>query len=280
MNENTRNKILVGDSDEILPELVTRGERFDLILTDPPYNLNKDFGNESDSLSHERFIEITRSRIEACASLLTPNGSIVWFGIHHFIGFQQVIMYEAGLSYRRMNIWRYQNGFSRSKKAPRGEYEPFLWFSKSPKNWTFNADDVRVPYKSEERLRNAVWYKDSKGQRRQWKPNPAGAMRGDIWEFPTLAGKSFANERTAHPTQKPEALITEIIKAYCPKDDEGKYNGRILDPFLGSGTTVVAAERLNNLGNNIECTGIELEDKWAKIANDRMENIHRQGTLL
>ena len=47
------------------------------------------------------------------------------------------MMYELGLYYKRTNIWYYENGFSRSKKVPQGQYEPFLWFSKSDKKWTY-----------------------------------------------------------------------------------------------------------------------------------------------
>ena len=54
-------------------------------------------------------------------------------------------MYNAGLHYRRMNIWHYENGFSRSKKEPATHYEPFLWFSNDKKKWTYNVDDVRKP---------------------------------------------------------------------------------------------------------------------------------------
>lgn len=280
MTEFDRSQIIVGDSDQILPEMIREGQAFDLILTDPPYNLNKDFGNGSDSLSFDEFIRLSRKRIENCSRLLSSSGSILWFGIHHYIGFQQVMMYEAGLYYRRMNIWRYQNGFSRSKKSPRGEYEPFLWFSKSPKDWTFNADDVRVPYKSAERLRNPVWYKDGQGRRRQWIPNPNGAMRGDVWEYPTLSGKNYAKERTEHPTQKPESLIVEMIKAFCPKNNDGFYEGTILDPFLGSGTTMVACERLNQQGHNIRCVGIELEQKWVSIAEKRLRELRDNVPLI
>src|SRR5699024_9387103 len=195
---------------------------FDLILTDPPYNLNKDFGNKSDSLGKEEFLSINESRINKCRDLLSPEGSLIWFGIHKYIGYLQVMMYEANLYYRAMNIWHYENGFSRSKKIPSTQYEPFLWFSKSNKKWTYNADDVRVPYKSTERLKNPVYYKDKNGNRKVWKPNPNGALRGDIWTYPTLSGKAFANERTSHQTQKPERLITEIIKALCAKNEDGK----------------------------------------------------------
>ena len=125
------NKVINGNSDDILEQFIEEGIKFDLICTDPPYNLNKDFGNNSDKLEMDEFLKITEERIEKCKKLLKPNGSIIWFGIHHYIGFIQTIMYKAGLFYRRMNIWHYENGFSRTSKAPLTQYEPFLWFSKS-----------------------------------------------------------------------------------------------------------------------------------------------------
>ena len=97
-------------------------------------------------------------------------------------------------------------------------------------------------------------------------------MRGDVWDFPTLAGKAFKDERTEHPSQKPENLITELIKAFCPMSD-GKFTGKILDPFHGSGTLGVCCEKLNQMGNNIQWTGIELEKRWCKVAQSRIDNL-------
>ena len=67
--------------------MCSKGITVDLVLTDPPYNLNKDFGNNSDKLSLDEFLEISKKRIELCRDLLTPTGSLIWFGIHHYIGF-------------------------------------------------------------------------------------------------------------------------------------------------------------------------------------------------
>lgn len=267
------NTIIQGDSDIILQEMIDSGIKFDLICTDPPYNLNKDFGNDSDKLELDDFLRVTEERISKCKELLEPEGSLIWFGIHRYIGFIQTIMYNAGLFYRRMNIWFYENGFSRSPKGPQTQYEPFLWFSKSDKKWTYNVDDVRVPYKSTERLKNPVYYKGANGERKMWVPNPNGARRGDVWAYPTLAGKAYQKEKTPHPTQKPEALITEIIKAFCPKDSNGHYVGTVLDPFHGSGTLGVCCEKLNQEGHNIKWIGIELEKKWCDIAKERIEKI-------
>lgn len=267
------NRIYNGDCHVLMQEFIQEGVRFDLVLTDPPYNLNKDFGNDSDCLSMEDFISITKHRISLCRDLLTPQGAIIWFGIHRNIGYVQTAMYEAGLYYRRLNIWHYDNGFSRVKNVPATQYEPFLWFSRSDKKWTYNADDVRVPYKSTERIKNPVYYKGKNGERKEWHPNPKGALRGDIWSFPTLAGKLYQSERTEHPSQKPESLITELIKAFCPKDADGFYNGTILDPFHGSGTLGVCCEKLNRQGHRIKWIGIEIESKWCDIASERLEKL-------
>ena len=264
--------VIHGNSDKVLLDLIATGKKYDLILTDPPYNVGIDFGNDTDKQPVDVFLKQVEGRIKLLRQLLTPTGSLVWFGIHDYIGFIQVIMYNAGLHYRRLNIWHYENGFSRSKKEPATHYEPFLWFSNNDKEWVYNVDEVRVPYKSTERLQSPVKYKDSHGNTKVWEPDPRGAMRGDVWDFPTLAGKAFKEERTDHPTQKPESLITELIKAFCPMTD-GHFEGAILDPFHGSGTLGVCCERLNNNGHKITWTGIEIEKKWCDVAIKRLNNL-------
>lgn len=264
--------VIHANCDEVIDDLIKSGQKFDLILTDPPYNVGKDFGNNSDSLPLKIFLDEMRSRVFKLKQLLSEEGSIIWFGIHDYICYIQVFMYEAGLSYRRLNIWHYENGFSRSKREPATHYEPFLWFSNSSKKWCYNADDVRVPYKSTDRLKSPIKYKDKNGNVKVWIPSQKGALRGDIWDFPTLAGKAFEKERTMHPSQKPESLITELIKAFCPKHD-GIYNGRIFDPFHGSGTLGVCCEKLNKLGHHIVWTGVELEKKWCEIAINRLNSL-------
>ena len=68
-------------------------------------------------------------------------------------------------------------------------------------------------------------------------------------------------------------LITELIKAYCPKNADGFYDGVILDPFHGSGTLGVCCEKLNKQGHKIKWIGIELEKKWSDICNERINKI-------
>ena len=112
------NKNYTMASDIFIKQLLDQDIKVDLILTDPPYNINKDFGNESDCLSLEDFLKITKKRVGNYKKILKDNGSIIWFGIHNYIGLIQGIMYQEGLFYRRMNIWFYENGFSRNVRTP------------------------------------------------------------------------------------------------------------------------------------------------------------------
>ena len=173
-------------------------ETVDLIIADPPYNLKKDFGNDSDNwLNVEEWLNWSKQWIVESIRILKPTGNLFIYGIHHYLCYIQVYLYEKNMHYRRQIIWYYENGFS-GYKTLNAFYEPILWFSKS-ENFTFN--EIREPYKSQERLKSKI-IKNGK----VWTPNPNGRLAGDVWSFPTLAGKRFENEKVDHPTQKPLAL--------------------------------------------------------------------------
>lgn len=263
------NKTYQGDNINYLHQMIDEGISFNLILTDPPYNIGKDFGNDTDKQQLDIFVNHIDQRIKLFEKLLSPNGSVIWFCTHRFVGDIQVVMRKY-LEQRRLMIWHYENGMSRQVKEPVTEYEPFWWFSKS-NNFIYNTEDVRVPYKTD-RVKNPVYKLDSQGNKVAWHPNPKGRKRGDVWKCPVLAGKLFEDERTGHPTQKPISLWTDLIKAFCPKNSKGQYNGRILDPYHGSGTTGACCEQLNRVHNHsIKWIGCELEEKWSKISHDRTE---------
>ncbi len=103
-------------------------------------------------------------------------------------------------------------------------------------------------------------------------PHPDGALRGDIGNFLHLRGNNI-KKREQNILHKPEALITELIKAYCPKNKKGQYEGTILDPFHGSGTLGVCCEKLNKQGHKIRWIGFELEEKWVNVCKQRIEEI-------
>lgn len=225
----------------------------DLIIADPPYNLKKDFGNNSDNWeTPQKWFEWSKKWIDGCIRILKPTGSIFIYGIHHYLCFIHLYLYEKGLKYRRQIIWNYENGFSGYKNAPAATYEPILWFSKSD---IYTYHTIREKYKSQDRLK----YKIIKNGK-LWTPNPKGKHAGDVWNFPTLAGRRFKDEKTNHPTQKPLSITNRIIKHFSNSDD------LIFVPFAGSGTECVSSLML---GRRFIAT--EINATYIKIANQRIQ---------
>jgi len=245
-----KNEIYLGDCLELSKSI--QDESIDLIIADPPYNVGKDFGNNKDKWdSPTLWFEWCKPWLQECKRILKPTGSIFIYSIHHYVGFLQTYCYDLELVYGRMIIWHYLNGWSRYTKAPASTYEPILWFTKT-KNYTYIP--IREPYKSTERLKNKIT-KNGK----VWTPNPEGKLGGDIWSIPTLAGARFANEKVAHPTQKPLALCNKIIQHFSNEGD------LIFVPFVGSGSECVSAQ-----SNNRDFLGFEINPEYVEIANKRI----------
>lgn len=245
------NKIYLGSCLELLKSLDDNS--VDLIIADPPYNLKKDFGNNSDVWKNkEDWVEWCKLWIDECLPKLKDNGSIFIYGIHNYLCYLQVYLYEKNLHYRRQFIWHYENGFSGYKNTPSANYEPLLWFSKS-NIYTYHT--IREPYKSTERLKNKI-VKNGK----VWTPNPEGKHGGDVWSIPVLAGKNFAQEKVDHPTQKPLQICDKIINHFSNEGD------LILIPFSGSGSECVSAKI-----NNRNFIAFEVNEKYVEIGNKRLE---------
>jgi len=231
----------------------------DLIIADPPYNLDKDreFGIQIPFGNHEEWLQWSRDWLHQARRLLTPKGNLFLYAIHHNACYLQCLLYSLGLEYRRQIIWYYENGWSKYTLGPACHYEPILWFSKG-KDSTYHV--IREPYKSVERLKHTIT-KNGK----QWKPHPDGRQAGDVWRFPTLAGRRFAKERTVHPTQKPYVLTARIISHFSNPGE------LVVVPFVGSGTECVTAVELGR-----RYWGSELNAEYVKIARDRVANASLQ----
>jgi len=167
-------------------------------------------------------------------------------------------MYELGFEYRRQIIWNYENGFAGyGKRSLNATYEPLLWFSRSDK---YIYTPIREPYKSQERLRHKI-IKNGK----VWEPNPEGRMAGDIWPFPTLAGRRFQDEKVDHPTQKPLSISRRLVKHFSNLGDT------VLVPFVGSGSECVAA-----VLEGRHYHGFELNSDYIAIAEARLVDAKKQ----
>lgn len=249
----SESRIILGDCIEGMASL--EAGSFNLIVADPPYNLNKDFGPWKETERKAEWRDWTRLWLEEASRLLSDSGNIFVYGIHHHMCWVQCMMLEMGLIYRRQIIWHYENGFAGyGKRSLNATYEPLLWFSKT-NNYIYTP--IREPYKSQERLKHKI-IKNGK----EWTPHPDGRMAGDIWSFPTLAGRRFRDEKVDHPTQKPLSISRRIIKHFSNPGDT------ILVPFAGSGSECVAA-----VIEGREYLGFELNPNYVDIARERVNNV-------
>ena len=242
-------EVVLGDCIEEMSKLPSGSAQ--LIIADPPYNVGPSFGIDKEWNRSNEWLPWSRAWLTEAVRILAPGGSIFVYGIHHYQGFIQALMYELGLKYRRQIIWTYENGWTRSTKSLATHYEPLLWFSKDD---TFTYHVIREPYKSVERLKNKI-YKNGK----EWVPHPDGRMAGDVWSFPTLAGRRFRDERTEHPTQKPMSITDRIVVHFSNPGD------LVVVPFAGSGTEVVSAKK-----NGRHYWGVDIKPEFVDLARRRL----------
>ena len=214
------------------------GQRYDLICIDPPYNMDK---ADWDSYGNGKaFAEWARPWLKECARVLNDSGALYLFGINRMLAHLQGELDALGLHYRNWIAWDTIQGAGGGLWVNR--HESILYYSKTDSPYE-DADSVKLE-RHEENVR------EYKGKEYAFK-NPS-----NVWRFPCVDDKH--PERTSHPTQKPVELIERIIKASSPVE------GRVLDCFIGSGTTGVACMRQRRY-----CTGIDRDADYLAIAQAR-----------
>ena len=248
-------EIWVGDAIVWLRSL--EDESVDLVFADPPYNIKK---AEWDTFeSQQAYVEWSLQWIEQVARVLTPTGTLYVCGFSEILADIKLpaLRFFEGC---RWLVWHYKNKANLGSDWGRS-HESILHFRKS-KGFTFNIDDVRIPYS-----RHTLKYPDhpqaetsqyGQGKKRVWQPHPRGAKPRDVIEIPTTC--NGMHEKTPHPTQKPEELLRKIVLASSDPDD------LVIDPFLGSGTTAVVAEQLGR-----RWMGCDLSAEYCQWAANRLE---------
>lgn len=210
----------------------------DLAVLDPPYNMNKDDWDKFDS--EESFFDWTFSWIDLLLPKLKKYGSLYIFNTPYNSAFILRHLVLRGMDFQNWITWDKRDGMGGAKRRYSNGQETILFFTKGNKH-TFNYDGVRVPYDSTERIEHAK----SKGilkNGKRWFPNPDGKLCGEVWHFSSHRHKTKVNgriKRPVHVTPKPLDMIERIIKA---SSNEGQ---AVLDCFVGSGTTAIAAKKLN-----------------------------------
>jgi DNA modification methylase len=252
------NQVHEGDCVELMKQLPSGCAQ--LIIADPPYNIGPSFGVEREWQHDETWLSWCGEWLKESQRVLSDDGNLFVYGIHHYLCYLQVLLYEMGMTYRRQIIWHYENGFSTYKRNLAAHYEPILWFAKRPDSY---FREVREPYKSTERLKSKV-VKNGK----VWTPHPEGRRAGDVWRFPTLAGRRFRDEKVDHPTQKPLALTDRIVSHFSPP------GSLLVIPFAGSGTECVSASRL---GRSFWAS--EIKPSYVELSRSRLEDAAQNPEL-
>jgi site-specific DNA-methyltransferase (adenine-specific) len=236
----------------------------DLVFADPPYNLNKaDWDNFE---SQEVYIEWSLQWIEEAARILKPNGSL------YICGFSEILAdlkHPTSKFFKscRWLVWHYKNKSNLGNDWGRS-HESILHFRKSKKP-NLNIDSIRIPYGAHtlkypsHPQAETSQYGNGKS-RDSWFPNPLGAKPKDVFDIPTTC--NGMEEKTKHPTQKPEELLRKLVLAASETDDV------ILDPFSGSGTTLVVAEQLGR-----KWLGCDSSRDYNEMAIERIEDVKQMS---
>lgn len=265
----TKSKIITGDSLEFLKQL--KSESIDLIVSSPPYNVGKEY---EDRVSIEDYLAFYKELVAEMFRVLKPSGNIAW-ETGNYIDNKEVIpldilfypiFKDVGFKLRNRIIWRFGHGLHARMRFS-GRYETILWFSKGD-DYIFNLDDVRIPSKYPGKRH----YKGSK--KGELSGNPKGKNPEDVWDIVVkdweeevwniVNVKSNHVEKTEHPAQFPIELVDRLVLALS---NEG---GVVLDPFGGSGSTLISAVKNSRIG-----ISVDLSEKYNDIAKNRLELLRR-----
>jgi adenine-specific DNA-methyltransferase len=219
-------------------------------------------GKEYDkSCSVDDFITNHRSLVEQLLRCVKVGGSICWqVGSHvqnNVVTPLDAIVYSVfssanKLQLRNRIIWSFGHGAHCSRRFS-GRHESILWFTKGD-DYYFNLDPVRVRQKYPGK-------KHYKGPKKgALSGNPLGKNPGDVWDIPNV--KAGHVEKTEHPCQFPVALAQRLVKAMSPPD------GLVVDPYLGSGSSAVAA-----ISEGRRFMGCDVEMKYLEIARARIRDL-------
>lgn len=231
----------------------------DLVIADPPYSLGKDYGNDSDKKSPKDFLNWTREWITAVEPKIKETGSLYIFTTWRFAPEIFSFMKTKFLMINEI-IWdRKVPSMGGSTRRFSSVHDTIGFFAKS-KDYYFDIDSVRVPYDPDtKKARTRSIFIGKKWLEMGYNPK-------DVWSVSRL--HKIHRERENHPTQKPLKIIERIVKASSPE------NGVVLDPFAGSGTSLVAC-----LLNNRQCLAYEINPEYCSIIKKRLQRIKKQEKL-
>ncbi|NWN46082.1 site-specific DNA-methyltransferase [Candidatus Phytoplasma pruni] len=257
-------------------------------MADPPYNINKDFGNNKDCLTIEQYIKWMLKWVKKSLKLLKPNGVLYIYGYPEILS---RISARFPIDQQRILAWHYTNKTTPSSKFWQRSYESILclWNEQKPKLY---IDQIREPYTPAYFNFSGKKRKETLGrfgsQATTYKVHEKGALPRDVIKIPALAGGAGLKERfflcrtcenkilpskelkkhlkhdtIVHPTQKPQALTEKLINSVIQTNTPGN----VLIPFVGSGSELLVAKRMN-----LNYIGIEINPDYVFFVEKILKN--------
>jgi site-specific DNA-methyltransferase (adenine-specific) len=256
------NKVLTGDSLDQLGKL-DEGSA-DLVFADPPFNIGYEYDVYDDRRAKADYLAWADRWLALAVRALGPTGSLFLAIGDEYVAEHKVRLDALGLTLRNWIVWHYTFGVSCTKKFNRS-HAHILYYTKHPREFTFNPDDVRIP------SARMTTYADRRANPVGKLPDDTWVLRpqeaddhfrpdSDTWYVPRVCG-TF-RERTGHPCQMPEAVLERIVRVATNPHD------LVLDPFAGSGTTLAVAKKLGR-----RFLGIELSADYVEGIGARLELI-------
>ena len=255
------NRTIQGDLLEIIDFLPPAFA--DLIIIDPPYNLDRNFsGLKFKRMKDDDYYDYLESWFPKVVNTLKSDGSLYICGDWKCTAALYQVM-DKYLTVLNRITWQREKGRGSDKNWKNSMED--IWFAvRDPQAYYFNVEAVKI------RRKVLAPYKQD-GKPKDWEATEEGNFRmthpSNFWDDVTVPYWSMP-ENTDHPTQKSEKLIAKLILASCPP------GGFVFDPFLGSGTTSVVAKKL---GRNY--CGVEVNPEYTCWAEKRLESAETDTTI-
>lgn len=222
-----------------------------LIFADPPYNIGKRYNGFTDRWpSDEAYVEWCTGWLDKCIRKLTPNGSLYLMASTQSMPFLDVYLRDRVTVLSRI-VWHYDSSGVQAKKYFGSLWEPILHCVRNPKDYVFNADDIKVEARTGAKRKLIDYRKEVPTEYSSTK------VPGNVWYFSRVRYRMAEYED--HPSQKPEALLDRIVRASSEEGDV------VLDLFSGTFTTSAVAQRLGR-----KTIGIELDEEYVGVGLRRL----------
>ena len=242
-------KIVCGDAIEIMKKIPDNS--VDMTFADPPFNLNKKYGKYKDKKGEKEYIRWCENWLTEMVRVTKPTGSILVHNIPKWLVYfanhlNRIAFFKHWIAWDSMSI-------PLGKTLLPAHYG-ILFYTKKQKGFKFN--ELRSPHKKCSHCGTMI--KDYGGKKAQI--NPLGTLLSDSWT--DIHRIRHKNRRDEHPCQLPEPLLERLILMTTDENDV------VLDPFIGAGTTALAAKRLGR-----HFIGIDIDQKYKSIVEEKLKYV-------